>query len=221
MILLIDDNRDREQEACDPRVFDGCTFADFFLVKRGLAQDINIEALTASASCILLHESTWDLDTDGSHIPESYLTATLLIEELMREPRPEKPYVIFSGGMGEVRYEEGAIFEMPKTLFYKRLFSFLDDFRQSKKIDLRILAEGPGYGLKQAGDVVLMAIRNLKEQDVVRVEAFQPGVLENFFSLLEDSGKPDEIISQLIRKPPLKSAFEKRIRAILSIHETA
>jgi hypothetical protein len=105
-----------------------------------------------TAECILLHTSAEDYDNNKGYLSGSK-TNVLKIKELISQEGEQIPLVLFSNGTTETEFDfnnnSNYISAINKNLFYEHLWDFLDYYKNTKKIELRILAFGKNFTYKE------------------------------------------------------------------------
>lgn len=146
-ILLIDDNSKNQREAYDASFVDEEEFYDSLLHIEMVNSQSDLSFLD-DVSCVMIHDSLEDY-VDGEFKPDSH-KAKDRIEEFVQSKN--LPYVLFSDGHAMTAdWREdipNVVFSIKKSEFYRHLRHFLDYYRKTEIIDLRLIAYGKDF-LKQ------------------------------------------------------------------------
>ena len=134
MIYLIDDSSFEYYHA--EYVFDD-KYQEILCIIRDEAQLIEKRLEMAEADCIMVHYSF-----RGSRLAKEQMAE-------LADDGDKIPFVVFSGGDSEQAVFDdknpNLILEIKKSTFYERLIFFLDNYIQTKSVNLRILAYGQNY----------------------------------------------------------------------------
>ena len=143
-ILLIDDNSRNQRAVYDASFVDDEKYSDCLShVERVNAQsDLSF---LKDISCVMIHDSLEDY-VDGEFKSDSH-KAKDRIEEIIQSNN--LPYVLFSDGHGMTAdWREdmpNIVFSIKKSEFYRHLKAFLDYYRETEKLDLRLIAYGKDF----------------------------------------------------------------------------
>jgi len=158
MIYLIDDNQSGQRlrqyniSFVEEDYFNGYLTSKEKIEKRDKADDISHLAFLNDAKCILLHTTTEDWDEEKGFLPGS-TTNVRKIKEDIADFGDKIPLVLFSNGMGEPVYfhKENPKFiqEIKKNIFYEHLYDFVEHYKNTGEIELRILAWGKNFQAKE------------------------------------------------------------------------
>lgn len=146
-IVLIDDNSKNQREVYDASYVDNETYSDclFHIERVNCQSDLSF---LDNASCVMIHDSLEDY-INGEFSSDSH-KAKDRIEDIIQSR--DLPYVLFSDGHGmSADWREdmpNVVFSIKKSEFYRHLKDFLDHYRETQEIDLRIIAYGKDF-LKQ------------------------------------------------------------------------
>lgn len=139
-------------------------------VHRAKSSDIDVyEHALKKADCILIHRSFRDLDD---------VNKNTVYEKVINDISNlgySIPLVIYSDGDREVADFKNDRFlrKIKKLKVYERLKLFLDEYRRSKTIDLRILGYGETNVLQtviESANIILSKIRFNRPEEVLRPE---------------------------------------------------
>jgi len=164
MIYLIDDNQNNQRKSQYGIDFvENGTFREILtsierIEKSEKADDISHIEYLNDAKCILLHTTTEDWDKTNGFLSGSITNATKITEMIAYEGK-KIPLVLFSNQMSEVADYNGEenpnfIREIKKNVLYERLYDFVEHYKNTGKIELRILALGKKF---QAIEVLRLA----------------------------------------------------------------
>ena len=146
-ILLIDDNSKNQREVYDASFVDDELYSDCLSHIEQVNSQSDLSFLD-DVSCVMIHDSLEDY-VDGEFKSDSH-KAKDRIEEFIQSKN--LPYVLFSDGHGMTAdWREdmpNVVFSIKKYEFYRHLKSFLDHYRETEEIDLRLIAYGKDF-LKQ------------------------------------------------------------------------
>ena len=155
MIYLIDDNHNNQRQNqykidfVENETFQGILTSVERIEKRERADDISHLEFLKDAKCILLHVSTADWDENEGFLEES-TTNVEKIKTIISDYGCYVPLVLFSNKMNETadynpQKEPDFIREIKKNIFYKNLYDFVENYKNTGKIELRILAWGKNF----------------------------------------------------------------------------
>ena len=146
-ILLIDDNSKNQREVYDASFVDDETYSDCLSHVEQVNSQSDLSFLN-DISCVMIHDSLEDY-IDGEFKSDSH-KAKDRIEEIIQSKN--LPYVLFSDGHGMTAdWREdmpNIVFSIKKSEFYRHLKAFLDNYRETGKLDMRLIAYGKDF-LKQ------------------------------------------------------------------------
>lgn len=146
-ILLIDDNSKNQREVYDAAFVDEEEYSDCLNHVERVNSKSDLSFLD-DASCVMIHDSLEDF-INGEYKSDSH-KAKELIEDIIQSKN--LPYVLFSDGHSMTAdWREdmpNVIFSIKKSEFYRHLRFFLDHYRETEEIDLRLIAYGKDF-LKQ------------------------------------------------------------------------
>ena len=146
-ILLIDDNSKNQREAYDAAFVDDEEYSDCLSHVEQVNSQSDLSFLD-NVSCVMIHDSLEDY-INGEYKSDSH-KAKDRIEDIIQSRN--LPYVLFSDGHGMTAdWREdmpNVVFSIKKSEFYRHLKSFLDYYRGTGKLDMRLIAYGKEF-LKQ------------------------------------------------------------------------
>lgn len=143
MIYLIDDNAGNQREIYGAGFIDEGVFADYITHIERLGKDFDPSLVLKDTDVILMHDTLQDF-IDGKFV-EGSQSAKTKIEDFVKAKNI--PLVNFSDGHdGPGEFDtDGNINNLKKSLFYSRLYDFLEDLRSSGIPQIKILAYGKNY----------------------------------------------------------------------------
>lgn len=156
MIYLIDDNQNNQRlNEYQISFIEENVYSDYLtniekLEKLGGASDIShLNFLTKNAKCILLHSTIEDVDLKGNYI-EGATTNSIKIKEVISDDGKKIPLVLFSNRMEQLAdfdYDANPNFirSIKKNVFYMRLWNFVENYKTTGEIELRIIAYGKNF----------------------------------------------------------------------------
>ena len=154
MIYLIDDNQNNQRlnnyniTFVDDGVFDGYLSSIEKIEIGNSLSDVSHLEFLKTADCILLHSTTEDYERDKGFIPGSRINALNIVESISKDGEII-PLVLFSNSMVEVKFDfennPNFIGSIKKNLFYERLFDFIEHYKVTGHVELRIIAWGKNF----------------------------------------------------------------------------
>ena len=182
-IILIDDNQSNLRERYSASFIDNGEYDDLLVHKEKLNDNSDFTFLK-DAACILLHDSLDDF-VEGQFISGGR-KARKTIKNIMEGS--DIPYVIFSDGHSIIGdwnpSERNVVRSIKKSEFYRNLKGFLDTYRESSRIDLRLIAYGSDYEKREL--VVLLQkvfdeLKNVNDKEILTFSFVDTDLLERFF----------------------------------------
>ncbi len=228
MIYLIDDNQQNQRlnnyniTFVEEGVFDGYLIS-IEKIKRGKSfSDISHLEFLNSADCILLHSTTEDYDRSKGFLPGSRTNA-INIKEVISKEGEKIPLVLFSNSMGEAEFDfensPNYIGSIKKNLFYDRLFDFLEYYKNTGVIELRIIAWGKNFVSKEVSRLayeILSVVELKNKSDLLRLSDLT-NVLKSFKSFIEltlTHNSVNEILNDIEDNPVKVQDFKRKINQI-------
>ncbi len=228
MIYLIDDNQHNQRlenykiAFVEEGVFTGYLTSIERLEFKKELNDISHLEFLRNADCVLLHSTIEDYVMEKGFLSGSK-TNSLKIKEEISQEGDSIPLVLFSNSMGDPEYDfdnqPNYIRSIKKNLFYERLFDFLEHYKSTKKVELRIIAWGKNYGAKEISmhaREILKALTVKSDSDLVAITDLSL-VVESLRSFLEISlpeSDMNSIFDQIEDHPMSVADFKKRIKLI-------
>lgn len=228
MIYLIDDNQtDQRRSLYNISFVEEDTFKGYLtsierLEKREKANDISHLSFLNDAKCILLHTTTEDWDDEKGFLSGS-TTNVRKIKEDIADFGDKIPLVLFSNGMSETVYFQkenpNLIREIKKNILYEHLYDFVEYYKNTDEIELRILAWGKNFQAKEVSSLA----NNLLETIAFLngTEPFDISQLSNTqqdFKALIEMSLPDtgylDILSDLENNPISIGDFRNRVNLL-------
>lgn len=227
MIYLIDDNQNMHRENIGIDFVNNGVFVDVLtsvekIEKRALSDLSHLDYLK-DADCILLHYSTEDYNFDNESFISGSRTNAVKIVESIAEEGDKIPLVLFSNGMGEAILDNKSnirfIREINKNLFYSHLLDFIEHYKISRIIELRILALGKNFQSKEIlilGATLLDLLTNSKGDNIFEL-ALLTDAQTDFQRFIELSLVQDDIttiLDDLTNNPVTVKEFRDKINLI-------
>jgi len=233
MIFLIDDNQSNQRlnnyniTFIENGDFDGYLKSIEKLEVGKSISDISHLDFLKTADCIILHATTEDYDKDKGFIPGSK-TNVINIKELISQEGEKIPLVLFSNGMGEAEYDfennSNYISSIKKNLLYERLFDFLNHYKNTGKVELRIIAWGKNFESKVISKIaneILNSIE-LKDNSEVLNLSHLSKVIHTFKSFVELSLQKNdlnEILNDIEDNKITIQDFRRKINQIIESYD--
>lgn len=228
MIYLIDDNQDNQRlnnyniTFVDEGVFDGYLTSIEKLQPGRSFSDISHLSFLKAADCILLHSTTEDYINQKGFLSGSK-TNVIKIKEIISQEGEKIPLVLFSNSMGdaEFSYEKNPnyISAIKKNIFYERLFDFLEHYKNTGNVELRIIAWGKNYASKEISRLAIEILRNLEaKNNSDNLSLFDLSEkLKSFKAFIELSLTNDnvnDVLAEIEDKPIKIQEFKTKIKKI-------
>lgn len=227
MIYLIDDNQNKHRENIGIDFVNNGVFVDVLtpiekIEKRALSDLSHLDYLK-DADCILLHYSTEDYNFDNESFISGSRTNVVKIVESISEEGDKIPLVLFSNGMGEAILDNknniSFIREINKNLFYSQLFDFIDYYKNTRKIEMRILAWGKNFRSKEIsilGATLLDLLTKYKGNDDFEVALLTDAKMEflRFVNLSLVQDDISSVLDDLTNNPLTIKEFRDKINLI-------
>ena len=181
-IILIDDNQSNLREIYGASFVDLEEYEDCLFHVEQLNENSDFSFLD-DAACVLLHDSLEDY-VDGKYVSGSRKAKELIWNKI----KDKIPFVKFSDGHSIIGdwnpSEPNVVRSIKKSEFYRNLKEFLDAYRESSHIDLRLIAYGSDYEKREL--VVLLQkvfdeLKNVNDKEILTFSLVDTDLLERFF----------------------------------------
>lgn len=181
-IILIDDNKSNQREFYGATFVDNEEYEDCLVHKEHLNENSDFSFLD-DAACVLLHDSFEDY-VDGKYVSGSQMARARINDKI----KDKIPYVVFSDGHSIIGdwnpSERNVVRSIKKSEFYRNLKGFLDAYRESSHIDLRLIAYGSDYEKREL--VILLQkvfdeLKNVNDKEILTFSFIDADLLERFF----------------------------------------
>lgn len=167
-IILIDDNCQNQRAAYGASYIDGGEFESCLVHLEELNEASDFSFLD-NAACVMLHDSLTD-NVDGTFIVGSRMAREIILNKIIER---NIPYVLFSDGhsiIGDWTPDnKNAVKSIKKSEFYRNLKAFLDLYKVSGIIDLRLIAFGANSDKRETVYIIHQLIDDLdnyKDKDL-------------------------------------------------------
>ena len=181
-IILIDDNKSNQREIYGATFVDNEEYEDCLVHKEHLNENSDFSFLD-DAACVLLHDSFEDY-VDGKYVSGSQMARARINDKI----KDKIPYVVFSDGHSIIGdwnpSERNVVRSIKKSEFYRNLKGFLDTYRESSHIDLRLIAYGSDYEKREL--VILLQkvfdeLKSVNDKEILTFSFVDTDLLERFF----------------------------------------
>lgn len=181
-IILIDDNQSNLREIYGASFVDLEEYEDCLFHVEQLNENSDFSFLD-DAACVLLHDSLEDY-VDGKYVSGSRKAKELIWNKI----KDKIPYVKFSDGHSIIGdwnpFERNVVRSIKKSEFYRNLKGFLDTYRESSHIDLRLIAYGSDYEKREL--VILLQkvfdeLKSVNDKEILTFSFVDTDLLERFF----------------------------------------
>lgn len=183
-IILIDDNKSNQREIYGASFVDRGIYEDCLVHEEKVNEDTDFSFLDGSA-CILLHDSLTDF-LDGRYVSGSCMAKEIIMEKIQAH---NIPYAMFSDGHSVVGEWSptmpNVVRSIKKTEFYRNLKGFLDTYRESGNIDLRLIAYGNDYEKREITYLLQQIFDQLKttdDKEILSMSYIESDLIERFFN---------------------------------------
>lgn len=225
MIFLIDDNQSNQRfnnyniSFIEEGAYDGYLKSIEKLEVGKSFSDISHLDFLKTADCILLHSTTEDYDKDKGFLPGSK-TNVIKIKELISQEGEKIPLVLFSNSMGEAEFNfetnPSYISSIKKNLFYERLFDFLNHYKNTGKVELRIIAWGKTFASKEISKLaieILDSIELKENSEKLKLKDLSKTInsFKSFVELALPKYDINDILNEIEDNPMTIQDFKKRI----------
>lgn len=186
-IILIDDNKSNQREIYGAAFVDNEEYEDCLVHKEQLNENSDYSFLDDSV-CVLLHDSLADY-VDGQYVSGGRMAKEFVMEKIKAN---NIPHVIFSDGhsiIGEwSKTRPDVVSSIKKSEFYRNLKGFLDAYRETGHIDLRLIAYGNEfekreliYLLQQIFD----ELNHITDKETLSLSSVNKDVIERFLDKIK------------------------------------
>lgn len=228
MIYLIDDNQSNQRlnnyniTFVEDGIFKGYLKSIEKLEIKNNPSDTSHLDFLSTADCILLHSTTEDYDIGKGFLSGSK-TNVLKIKEVISQEGEIIPLVLFSNSMGEAEFNFDSnpnyIHSIKKNLFYERLFDFLEYYKNTNIVELRIIAWGKNFEAKEIAMLAIEILRSVEQKASTDDLALQDlsRVIKDFKSFIKLSlpeNDINEILNQIEDNPIKVQDFKRKINQI-------
>lgn len=227
MIYLIDDNQNKQRENLGIDFVNDETFAEVLtsvekIEKRGLTELSHLDFLN-DAACILLHQSTEDYDFEANSFISGSRTNVIKIVESIAQEGDVVSLALFSNGMSETVYNykitPNFVQQINKNLFYSHLYDFVDYYKQSGKIEMRILAWGKNFQSKEVSELagnLLGKLAYINGSDIFEIKsvADEQNSLLQFIELSLVKDNAADVLRNLEEDPLTVNEFRDKLNRI-------
>jgi hypothetical protein len=222
MIYLIDDNRSEQQQK---RYHADYLFDDSFksvltiIYKVKLVHYRQLAKTLEDADVILLHRTFADADADGTYLDNGRRIRDFIVEDIAEDK--EIPFVLFSAGDSETTFDDDdnptIISGINKTLFYSHLFPFLQHYKETQQVELKILAHGSEYKIHDAIKLVETILAALKRKDSAlpfAIKYINYATLVKFYDLTKSKKALDVFLNEVAEQALTVDDFMRKLKKI-------
>ena len=228
MIYLIDDNQNNQRfnnyniTFVEDGDFDGYLKSIEKIEVGKSFSDISHLEFLKTADCILLHTTTEDYDNVKGFLPGSK-TNVLKIKELISQEGEQIPLVLFSNSMGAAEFDfesnSNYISSIKKNLFYEKVVDFMEHYKNTNEVELRILAWGKNFTSKEISKLAIEILNSveLKENSENLKLSDLSKIINSFKSFVELSFPKNnihEILDEIEDSPMKIEDFKNKINQI-------
>lgn len=170
MIYLIDDNQNNQRlnqysiGFVEDNTFTGFLTSISKIEKKESKSDIsNLTFLNNNCKCILLHKTMQDWDNKRGFL-DSTDNVTKITDEIS-DKGDKIPLVLFSNSMDQPEYfpekNKNFIPAIKKNLLYERLWDFVEYYKKTEIIELRILVFGKYFITQKISSIALELLNQI------------------------------------------------------------
>ncbi len=228
MIYLIDDNQDDQRRFIyNIKFVDDDTFEDLLIsrekIENSKIEDTSNLEFLKDAKCILLHDTTEDYDSEKKEYLKSKTNVTKIIEKIS-DYGEKIPLVRFSNRFTNEKADfpnKNYIRKITKDKFYQRLYDFITEYKNTGKIEIRIIAEGKNFisnEMKEYRNKLLNPIALNKESELMKITETHikdKKAFEKFFSIAFSELKIQSVYDDLEDNPITICEFRNKINKII------
>jgi hypothetical protein len=228
MIYLIDDNQNNQRSNnynltfVEDGIFDNYLISIQKIEKKNNNSDVSHLMFLKTSDCILMHSTTEDFDNINGFLPSS-ITNVIKIKELISQEGEIIPLVLFSNSLGDTDYNfennPNYIRSIKKNLFYERLFDFMEHYKNTGKVELRIIAWGKNFKAKEVSELALeilhvVDLKNGKDYLLVTDLLQVISSFKLFIELALPGITLNELLNQIEDEPMKILNFKRKINQI-------
>jgi len=228
MIYLIDDNQSNQRQKdysidfVETGIFQDVLTSIERIEKREKASDFSHLEFLNEAKCILMHVTTEDWDNEKGFLNGSTTNVEKILKDIS-DFGDKIPLVLFSNSMGNPVYSRkenpNFIREIKKNIFYENLFDFVDYYKNTGKIELRIIAYGKKFvaqEVKQLSQIMLDMVASNKntEKFVITLLSGKQQIFKEFIELSFPNDNWIIFLNDLEDNPIIISEFRNKINLI-------
>ena len=186
-IILIDDNKSNQREIYGAAFVDNGEYEDCLIHKEQLNENSDFSFLD-DVACVLLHDSLADF-VDGQYVSGSRMAKEFVMEKIKAN---NIPYVVFSDGhsiIGEwSQTKPDVVSSIKKSEFYRNLKGFLDTYRETGHIDLRLIAYGNEFEKRELIYLLQQIFDELNlitEKETLNLSSVNKDLIERFYDRIK------------------------------------
>jgi hypothetical protein len=229
MIYLIDDNQNNQMTSAYGLSFvkEGL-FSDYLkhidkIEKKDGADEIEHLSFLKNADCLLVHSTTEDINSNGEFIKGSN-SNVIKIKESISGEGGNIPLVLFSNKMDEVAIynhdlNQHYIVAIKKNKFYERLYDFIRLYKDTKDVELRIIAYGKNFiseEISKYAKELLMHVAFEKGSEILKITHISSlNTFRQFISKVESKNTFTEIITSIEDNPMTIEEYREKINSIV------
>lgn len=181
-IILIDDNSKNQREEYNASFVDNELYSDCLNHFERLNSDSDFSFIN-NAACVMLHDSLEDY-INGKFQADSHKAKEIIEDWYLKN---NIPYVLFSDGHSDVadwrEDKPNIVYSIKKSKFYHNLRDFLNHYKETSTLDLRIIAYGKDF-IKQMmsewGQSIISGLNNLNDNDILSTSLIDRHALRKF-----------------------------------------
>ncbi|MBR6262565.1 MAG: hypothetical protein IKR05_05045, partial [Prevotella sp.] len=186
-IILVDDNKSNQREFYGASFVDTEDYEDCLVHKEQLNENSDFSFLD-DAVCVLLHDSLADY-VDGQYVSGGRMARESVMEKIKAD---NIPYVVFSDGHSIIgdwsQTKPDVVRSIKKSEFYRNLRDFLDVYRESGHIDLRLIAYGSEFEKRELVYLLQQLFEELNivnDKESLTLSLIDTDLLERFYGKIE------------------------------------
>ncbi len=186
-IILIDDNKSNQRESYGADFVDNEEYEDCLVHKEQLNENSDFSFLD-DAVCVLLHDSLADY-VDGQYVSGGRMAKESVKEKIKAN---KTPFVVFSDGHSIIgdwsQAKPDEVRSIKKSEFYRNLKGFLDAYRETGHIDLRLIAYGSEFKKREIVCLLQQIFEELNivnDKESLTLSSIDADLLEHFFGIIK------------------------------------